>query len=97
MDPVSFTAKFAHVPKKIPNALDIRQFVLRRSLLRRRNSRPHLPTHDQASSHSCRGILCAEDGNCRAFAAHANTQQKSSDKKLIPSYRGVSEGRYTIW
>ena len=45
---------------------------------------PHLPAHDERTTNRRRSILGTEDGNGGTFAAHAETEQQSSDEKLVP-------------
>ena len=58
---------------------------------------PHLPTHNQTSSDRCGAAFSGEDGDCRRFAAHANSHKNSSNKELVPSLadRGANNGEQT--
>ena len=48
-----------------------------------------LPGHHKATSNRRRGVLSAKDRSSRGFRAHANTEEQTNDKKLLP---GLSEG-----
>lgn len=45
----------------------------------------HLPAHHESPSNRCRRILSGENRDGGRFGAHANTEKKARDKKLLPS------------
>ena len=45
---------------------------------------PHLPTHDQTATDDSRHVLSSVNGDDRGFSSHANTEEKTSNKQLLP-------------
>lgn len=57
---------------------------------------PQLPAHNQASANGSRSVLCTENRNSGSLQAHAEAEEKTSDKELGPSlsYSAANRGKY---
>lgn len=77
--PILNTAKLAHVPRKMPNAVhNCHDLGVRLLFLEIRD------LHDQTSSHRRRYILSVEDRNSRSLKTHTDTHEDAADEELIP-------------